>query len=151
MRGKKLDVYEGGIHVPAFANWKGTIEPRRVDTPTHVVDWFPTLAALLEYRPAEPIAWDGIDVTTAVEGSDSLPERRLYWTWGSRENRRALSDGRYKIVHYGQPAPTAPGDWQLFDLLADPEESEDVAATHPDVLAALHARYVAERERDGRD
>ena len=31
--------------------------------------------------------------------------------------------------------------WQLFDLVADPEEKKDVAAQHPEVIAQMAARH----------
>ncbi|MDP6930967.1 MAG: sulfatase-like hydrolase/transferase, partial [Planctomycetota bacterium] len=61
MRGKKTDVYEGGTHVPGFAVWPGRIGPRQDASVVHVIDWFPTLAKLIGYRPKQPIDWDGVD------------------------------------------------------------------------------------------
>lgn len=47
LRGGKGQLYEGGTRVPAFANWPGHIAPGTViQTPVHVVDILPTLAAL---------------------------------------------------------------------------------------------------------
>ena len=42
MRGKKQDVYEGGIKVPGFAHWPDKIKPGKVKNPMHIVDWLPT-------------------------------------------------------------------------------------------------------------
>ena len=45
------------------------------------------------------------------------------------------------------PAPAGVGTWQLYDLAADPGETNDLAVTHAARLAALLAaweRYVAE-------
>ena len=148
-RGKKVDVYEGGIHVPGFANWPGTITPREIDAPVHVVDWFPTLAHLIGFVPQQPVPWDGIDIWPAVTGA-ALPARDLYWCWGSRINRWALRHGDWKIVRYGSDEPARPGDWSLFDLGEDPREQNDLALTRPEILAQLHARFQDDRRRDAK-
>ena len=49
LRGRKATPYEGGIRTPAFVYWKGRLEGRRIASPIHVVDWFPTLARLAGY------------------------------------------------------------------------------------------------------
>jgi len=150
MRGKKIDVWEGGIHVPGFANWPGHIPAHTVESAVHVVDWFPTLAALLGHEPAEPIAWDGIDILPAVLRGANLPDRDLYWTWSARTDRWALRHGNWKIVAYGRTEPSGPDDWQLFDLTEDPLERNDLAAAHPDRCRQLHRRFAAHRARDAR-
>ncbi|MCB9886339.1 MAG: sulfatase-like hydrolase/transferase [Planctomycetes bacterium] len=148
MRGKKLDVWEGGIHVPGFVNWPGVVRPREVDAPVHAVDWAPTFAALLG-APALPLG-DGVDVWSSLVAGAPLPPRDLYWTWSRRTNRWALRSGDWKIVRYGVGEPAEPGAWSLFDLRADPKEERDVAAQHPDVVADLHARFLAQRRRDAK-
>ena len=58
LRGGKTQAYEGGIRVPAFANWPGVLGPRQVITPMHIVDWMPTLANLLGGTAAEQLPED---------------------------------------------------------------------------------------------
>src|SRR5690606_9903327 len=77
MRGKKLDVWEGGIRVPGFANWPNKLAPRTVRAPVHAVDWLPTFAALLgRTLPAEP-AHDGVDLLPSLAAGAAVPERDL--------------------------------------------------------------------------
>lgn len=149
-RGKKVDVWEGGIHVPGFVSWPGRIEPREVEDPIHAVDWYPTLAAIIGHEPGTPVAWDGIDVSPALLDGSALPTRDLYWTWGANPNRRAFRHGDWKLVHYGRPAPTTPDAWSLFNLADDPAEQHDLAATLPEVVTRLHERYRSHRALDAR-
>ncbi|MCR9248529.1 MAG: sulfatase-like hydrolase/transferase [bacterium] len=146
LRGQKLDVYEGGIRVPAFVSWPGTIAPRVEQTPVHVVDWLPTISRLLGQAVSVP--HDGCDLTGLLLRREALPERSLYWTWSQRTNRWALRRGRWKIVKYGRGAPKNPKAWALFDLERDPNERRDLRAEHPDIVTALHEAFVAERTRD---
>lgn len=150
MRGKKTDVYEGGMHVPGFAVWPGRIKPRQDDTPVHIVDWYPTLAAMIGHEPSPPVAWDGVDIRAALFGTGDVADRDLYWLWSSSSSRWALRHGRWKIVRYGKGEPRRAEAWQLFDLEADPREKRNVAKERPAVLQAMHARFLQHRARDKR-
>ena len=59
LSGWKGEVYEGGIRVPAFANWPGTLAPRTVDAPVCALDWLPTLAALTGAPTKPGSLWEG--------------------------------------------------------------------------------------------
>ena len=68
----------------------------------------------------------------------------------------AIRDGRWKLVagngSGGRETPRGKPfahPYQLFDLRADPAESEDVAAEHPQIVQRLTARLEAIR-RAGR-
>ncbi len=149
-RGKKIDVWEGGIHVPGFANWPSKLKPRVVSQPTHIVDWYPTLAALTQAQIDHPPAWDGVDLTKVIRGEGDLAARDLYWTWSVNINRWALRSGDWKVVKYGRGAPSAPQDWQLFNLKTDPREANNVASSEPEKLRELHDRFLEQRSRDAR-
>lgn len=148
MRGKKLDVWEGGIHVPAFANWPGRLAPRRIATPVHIVDWFPTLAALVGSLPDPEVSWDGVDLGPALFSGRAIEDRDLYWTWSRRTNRWALRWRDWKIVKYGTEEPASVNAWQLYDLARDPREARDLSREHPEVVAELHRRFRAHRAKD---
>jgi len=148
MKGKKCDVWEGGIHVPAFANWPGRIAPKKIADPVHIIDWFPTLASLLGYQPQEPIPWDGISISEIVFGNGSLGKRDLYWIWNQRTNRWALRYGDWKIVTYGRDEPADASAWQLFDLSNDPKEKNNIAAQHREIVSAMHQRFLDQRGKD---
>ena len=149
MRGKKTDTYEGGVRVPGFAVWPGRIAAAEVSEPVHVVDWMPTLAAIVGDEAVA--ATDGLDLADLLFGHERpapRPPRELYWVWSSGSNRRALRYGDWKVVRYGKQEPQRPADWQLFHLAEDPKEQRDLAAEQPEVLADMHRRYLAQRARD---
>ena len=146
MRGKKLDVYEGGIHVPAFANWPGHVQPKVVKDPVHIVDWFPTLAHLAGTEA--PSNLDGTDLSPVLFGEASLEKRNLYWIWNPNINRWALRYGDWKIVRYGTEEPRQASDWQLFNLEDDPKEQKNMAEKHPEVLGQLHGMFLRQRGKD---
>lgn len=81
LRGGKGDYLEGGIRVPAFAWWPGTIEQRQVvgDIVT-VHDLFTTFVRLgegLKYVPTDRVI-DGIDQTALLLEGDGHSRRDYY-------------------------------------------------------------------------
>lgn len=148
MRGKKVDVWEGGIHVPGIANWPAKIKAGEINEVVHIVDWFPTLAKLIDYQSDDNILFDGTDLTGVLFSNEGLPERDLYWVWHSNMNRWALRYGEWKIVKYGIGSPRKPDEWQLFNLRTDPAEKNDVARSHSEVLSKMHQRFLLQRMKD---
>lgn len=133
---------EGGVRVPAIARL-GTSGRRGVlDTVVTVKDVAPTLLELAGARP--PAASSDDRPLRALEGRSLLPllrgespavhgdDFRMGW---ELFGRRAMRVGGWKIVWLFDPYGA--GRWELFDLAADPLESKDLAATHPEKLAEL--------------
>jgi arylsulfatase A-like enzyme len=147
LRGKKLDVWEGGIHVAGFINWPDRIKAREVSEHVHIIDWFPTLASMINFRPAKKLDWDGVDLCPLLFRQQSLPERDLYWIWHPTVNRWALSHKQWKIVKYNRGEPKV-SQWQLFNLEKDPQEKHNLAGQHPEVVSVMHQRFLVQRRKD---
>ena len=147
LRGKKLDVWEGGIHVAGLINWPGRIPPSEIQDYVHIIDWFPTLAGIINFQPDSSVDWDGVDLGPALFDQAPLPDRDLYWIWNKKVNRWAVRYRQWKIVKYGRGEPEL-DHWELFDLSDDPEETNDVAAKHSDVVSMMHQRFLVQRARD---
>jgi arylsulfatase A-like enzyme len=148
MRGMKCDVWEGGIRVPGFANWPGHIQPKAIAEPVHIVDWFPTLAAVAGQPVGKTSQLDGVDLSPVLFTTGELPQRDLYWIWSSKTNRWALRFEDWKIVRYSTIEPKQASDWQLFNLKDDPKEQNNIAAAHPEILGQLHQRFLKQRDMD---
>jgi arylsulfatase A-like enzyme len=134
LRGQKATVYEGGIRVPFVVTWPGRLPAGGTYShPVISLDILPTaLAAAGVALPSTPAA-DGVDLVPHLAGrTDTQPHDTLYWRYG---NARAVRHGRWKLA---MPAGESPG---LYDLSADVEESKDVSATQPAVVAQLTGLY----------
>ncbi len=59
---------------------------------------------------------------------------------GEMFGRRWSRSGNWKAVYI--PAPTGPSRWELFDMAADPGETRDLAAAHPEILANLRLQWL---------
>jgi len=141
LRSGKTHVYEGGMRVPALVNWKNHVKPAKIEVPMHAVDWMPTLAHLVNFKPPEESKWDGQDIWPQLTGAKAQSDRQLYWVWGN--NRQALRAGDWKILR-----DDADGEWELYHLSADPTETNDLAEKQPDKLAELMELYKQEKMKD---
>ena len=121
-----------------------------MDSPIHMVDWFPTLAGLAGYPPSGNEGWDGHDVWPLLEGEAAEP-RTLYWKYGG--GMGALRDDDLKLVVMGdsdwarEMMPGEDRSDQLFDLARDPRETTNLAAEQPETVARLRA-LMREMARD---
>lgn len=139
LRGGKGTVYEGGVRVPCFVRWpKAFPSPGNISVPTSVVDLMPTLLAAAGVRAPQGAALDGVDLLPALRDGATLPDRTLFTQWHRGDapvahRNAAVVTARYKLVD-GR---------ELYDLETDPAEANDLAATHPDIVRDLRARYDA--------
>jgi uncharacterized sulfatase len=135
LRGRIRDSYEGGIRVPFIANWPGRIPAGRVvDTPAIAYDVFPTLVRLAGGRLPENRVYDGQDIWPLLAGSGAI-DRRKPFVWVYLDNVTAIRDGRWKLHLAHRDKPLA--EPELYDLDADPRESESVNGERPDIVARL--------------
>lgn len=133
LRGHKRDLYEGGIRVPMIVRRPGTV-PGGVTSDAVVAfqDVLPTLADLADIDLPADI--DGVSLRKVFEGeTSSSADRMLYWDYGHCRERfdQAVRLGRWKAIQFGRGSAI-----ELYDLMDDPSESNDIADAHPDVVSA---------------
>jgi len=131
LRGRKRDLFEGGIRVPGLLEWPARIaRPRTTDVPCSTSDYFPTVLAALGFHMAgQPEPIDGIDLLPLIDGR--MDERPRPIAFESR-SQIALVDNRWKLLTRDKGK-----SWMLFDLAADPAETNDLSATHPEIVARM--------------
>lgn len=138
LRGHKCNLYEGGLRVPLIIKWPNRVAPGGSNA-TMAASWdlMPTLLSLLG-APA-PTQSDGIDLANAILGTGEVQQRdHLYWEYHSGGGWQAVRRGNWKAVRRGMHN-RADVKLQLYDLLTDPQESNDIAAHQPDVVATMLA------------
>jgi len=141
MRGVKGSEYDGGHRTPLFLRWPaaGLAEGRDVGQLTANVDVLPTLIDLCGLEPPEGVAFSGISLKPLLMGqTDGWPDRVVV-TDSQRVDhpikwrKSATMTQRWRLVN----------GIELYDIAADPEQRDDVAADHPEVVAELREHYEA--------
>lgn len=139
-RGAKGEVYEGGIRVPMIARWPGRIAAGGVsDTPWAFWDLLPTAAAIAGVDP--PKGTDGVNMLPVLLGKSEAPPREyFYWESHQKGFHQGIRKGNWKGVRHGMA-----GALELYDLAADPEEQQNLAAAKPEIVRELTALLNAAR------
>ncbi|HEU0276032.1 MAG TPA: arylsulfatase, partial [Candidatus Udaeobacter sp.] len=128
-------LYEGGTRVCALANWPGHIKPGSiVSGMIHVVDMYPTLAALAGASTAKCKPLDGINVWDTI--AEGKPSPRTEIVYNIEPFRAALRQGDWKLVW----RTILPSNVELYNIAEDPYEKNNLAAAQPDKVAAMRQR-----------
>lgn len=130
----KGTLYEGATRVCALANWPGKIKVGTVDGLIHVVDLYPTLAALAGASTARCKPLDGFDVWDTI--AENKPSPRTEVVYNIEPFRAALRVGDWKLVW----RTLLPSRVELFNLAQDPSESNNLADGNPEKVAAMQRR-----------
>src|SRR5258708_37820863 len=132
-RGWKATFFEGGIHVPFFMKWPGTIPAgTKFIEPVAHTDIFSTAAAAAGADLPVYRVMDGVDLVPFITGkSAGRPHQTLYWRSGPY---KTLLDGDWKLQVSEHPRTT----W-LFNLRDDPIEHKNLSPAEPERVRALMA------------
>jgi uncharacterized sulfatase len=142
LRGRKRDLYEGGIRVPTIVRWPGVIE---AGTTSGFVGWFadilPTLAELggINY----PEGLDGISLVNELIGNpeEQAAHEYLYWEFWEQGNKKAVFMDDWKAVWLQNESID-----ELYNLGNDLAETTDIQAANMDVFNTLSALKDASHE-----
>lgn len=135
LKGKKRDVYEGGVRVPMIAWWKGKIQAgTTTDHAGIFYDIMPTLAEVAGITA--PKQTDGISFLPELMNKTQKKHAHLYWELqvGTTPNgyRQALRKGQWKVLRYQQS-----GKPELYNIENDLYEEFDQAQNHTKLLKEM--------------
>lgn len=139
LTGRKGSLQEGGIRVPGIVRWPGVVPAGKVSARiTGFEDWIPTLFELAGLKLKDAGQLDGISFAATLRGQEQ-PERPFLY----REfvKQQSVWSGKWKAIRNYIKDPNDPLvlKTELYDLAADPAESQDIARERPDELKRLEA------------
>jgi arylsulfatase A-like enzyme len=150
----KQTPYEGGIRTPIMFNWPKTLEP--ADRPELVssIDLVPTMLAAAGARM--PGVLPGLNLMPNLKAGLKIgrnhivgegfahdiadvenPEASLLYRWTIDGKWKLLLTYDGEVNRYQTTHPRTEKRPQLFDLMADPAEKQNLAGNHPDVVSRL--------------
>lgn len=145
LRGLKGDLFEGGIRVPFIARWPGQIKPGT--TNDHISAFWDMMPTFAEITGAElPEDVDGISLLPALTGKPQKAHEALYWEFNAKAygGQVAVRMGDWKgikrgiLIHKrGRGKTDKPNQIQLYNLVKDPGEKNDLAAQYPEKVAEM--------------
>jgi arylsulfatase A len=139
---RKDTLWEGGIRVPAILRWPTQLPAGKTSAQLGItMDLTATLLAV--GGATVPSDLEGINLLPILSGRSRVVERTLFWRIDvPTRQQRAVRRGDWKFLIDGD-------DQMLFNLRTDIGERRDLAATRPDLVRQLRARYLEwEKEVD---
>jgi arylsulfatase A-like enzyme len=125
--------YEGGIRIPTFITWPGTIPAMKTAEPVITMDLYPTLLELTGYEQLPQQTVDGRSLVPLIHGEQKTLDRPFLAWWyphsnghGTQPVQAILKDG-WKLVHYLEQNET-----ELYRLDGDEGERNDLASAQPE-------------------
>jgi arylsulfatase A-like enzyme len=132
--GRKTELLEGGLRIPAVIRWPARIAPGGVSDQVMIsMDWLPTLLAAAGTAPDPAYPSDGVNLLPSLSQGAAPMSRKLFW--------------RYK---YADQQAARDGDWKylkildntfLFDVVQDPMERANLKDRYRDVYDRLVAQW----------
>ncbi|MEM9833412.1 MAG: arylsulfatase [Bacteroidota bacterium] len=138
MRGVKGSTHEGGTRVPFLVQWPANFPGgSTVEGLAAHIDVLPTLAGLCDI-PSPERDLDGVDLSAVLkEANSSVADRTLFFQQSGREllpERGAVRTNTHRLVLY-------PDYTGIYNVIADPDESEDLSQEFPQLYDSLMAVY----------
>lgn len=162
-RGQKADIHEGGHRIPLIVRWPGVVDPGTIHTETVcLTDLYETTRSAAGLARKATGGEDSLDLVPMLRrGCSELESQgsRKAIVHHSLDGMFAIRMGDWKLIEgLGSGGFTAPkrakatdGDptVQLYNLAQDPNEEDNVAAQHPELVVELQSLLESYRE-DGR-
>jgi len=165
MRGSKADLWDGGHRVPFIVRWPGKVDAGSTsDQLICLTDFFATLGDVVGQPLPSGSAEDSVSFMPALKGQPILSARAgvihhsISGHFACRQGKWKLllakGSGGWSSPKEGQMPKGSPPA-QLYDLAADPGETHNLYASHPEVaqrlLAQLESDVLQGRSTDGPD
>jgi len=157
LRGRKGDIWEGGIRMPLIARWPGKIRPdTRSDEVISQIDLLATFAAIVGEELPDDAGADSFNMLPALLGRQGDAPLRPSLIVQSSGGDLAIRQGDWKYIprlgsggfltkpRRVKPASGEPSG-QLYNLRDDPGEQNNLYLAHPDIVDRLSK--LLERQR----
>jgi arylsulfatase A-like enzyme len=131
--GKKTELLEGGIRIPAIVRWPGFVPTGATSNQTIMsMDWLPTLLAAAGADPDPSSPPDGIDIRPQLRGEPPV-SRKLFWRY-KFNSQQAMRDGDWKYLKIQD-------NTFLFNVVDDPLERANLKERRPDIYERMTAEW----------
>ena len=139
-------LYESNLIVPLIIRAPGLMPTGvQVDSWVQTKDMAPTMLELLGVDPG--LEFDGRSLVALARGERFVSESEIYLTEATWMRKHGWRTPEWKLIHALEPDFHFKPEVELYNLLRDPEELENLADREPDVVALLEERMAVHIER----
>ncbi|MBV7329239.1 sulfatase-like hydrolase/transferase [Chloroflexi bacterium TSY] len=145
-------MYEPTLVVPLIIRYPGKVPAgKRVGGFNQHKDLVPTILDLAELEPEEPIEFDGQSLVSMMMGQVPSHESEFYITECTWMRKHGWRTPQWKLIRALEPDFHFKLEVELYNLVEDPEESQNLAEELPEIVDMLTARmdsWIAQREKE---
>lgn len=142
-------IYDNTLHVPLIIRFPGKVPAgKRVAGYNQHKDLMPTILELLNVKTK--IKFDGESLMKLVREEKTNICSEFYITECTWMRKHGWRTPQWKLIRALEPDFHFKAEVELYDLLLDPDENNNVADKNPEIVAALTKRmekWIAKREK----
>ncbi|MGI6561457.1 MAG: sulfatase [Clostridia bacterium] len=143
-------LYDCTLVVPLVFRCPGVVpENMRIDDYCQLKDVMPTIVDLLEIE--HDLKFDGRSLVPLMQGKERTPEPEMYITECTWMRKHGWRTPEWKLICALEPDFHFKPEIELYNLIIDPEENNNVADRYPEVVAFLKDRmekHIKKREAE---
>ncbi|NOV04596.1 sulfatase family protein [Paenibacillus planticolens] len=129
-------LYEASVQVPMIMRWPGRIpEGRRVQGLVQQVDMLPTILEAADILT--PANIDGRSLWSSIRGEADGTHDAVYLSECAWQASRGIVTKDYKFIRTLDAGPFVRPPRELYDLRVDPDETVNLAESHPAIADEL--------------
>ena len=135
-KGRKMELREGGIRVPAGARWPGVI-PANTESnqPVITMDWTATILAAAGVKIPADLSLDGMNLLPTFKSKNTIVPRNFFWRTSIEKKAGAYRTGDWKYLKNDD------GEF-LFNLASDPFETTNLKDSQPERFREVRSAYL---------
>ena len=143
-------IYDVTLHVPLIIRYPGRVPAgKRVSGYNQHKDLVPTLLELADIET--DIEFDGQSLTALINGEITSFESEIYITECTWMRKHGWRTPEWKLIVALEPDFHFKPPVELYNLIQDPDENNNLADTHPDIVNVLETRmksWIRQREQE---
>ena len=154
LRGRKTQLWEGGIREPGIIRWPGRVPPGAVEaTPAGLVDLLPTVCDVAGVSPPKGRTIDGTSLLPLFSRQALNRTKPLYWFYSPSRPVCVIRDGDYALIadpeidlsrdnmfleqYIGPIKETKLTNFRLYNLRDDIGQQRDLAQSEAEVFGSM--------------
>jgi len=159
LKGRKTQLWEGGIREPGIIRWPGKIKPgSQSDVPAGLVDILPTACDAAGVPLPKGVTLDGTSLLPLFSSGSLCRPKPLYWFYNPSRPVCVIRDGDYCLLadpelplsrgnmfkesFIGDIKKTALLNFRLHNLRKDPPQDVDLSQKEPEIFSKMKAQMI---------
>jgi arylsulfatase A-like enzyme len=140
LKGRKVDIFQGGVAVPFIVKWKNHVAKNKVDSTSvlSTVDLLPTFANLAQTVLPEDYTIDGENITTILKNKTFTRTKPLFWEWRfPKINTNHWPEGAVRNNDWKLLFNNKIKREELYNISKDPFEKNNLAENNKQIVTKL--------------